>query len=219
MPDTIKTTRGGLVPAKVINLSTNETVLCMFNPYEYTLSKQNQWSPEKKRGQNTPGAQFTKGGSQTLKLTLHFDGLLEDKDVYEMTKPLWRMMLVDEKTKKTDSRKGQPPEVAFEWGRLYFRAVLTNMSQKFTLFKQDGTPVRCQVDITLEQHEDVDDYKQDTPGGTGQDDVEEVVLIAGERLDHVAAKTSSSIRQIAESNNIDNPQNIPAGQQLTVRPE
>lgn len=217
--DTIKKTRGGLVPAKVINLSTNETVLCMFNPFEYTLSKQNSWEAKAVRGKNVPKVEFKSGGKQSLKLTLHFDGLMEDKDVREFTDPLWRMMKVDENATHRESGKSQPPEVAFEWGRLYFRAVLTSMSQKFTLFKQDGTPVRCQIEVTLDQHIDVDDYSDQQPVATAQDNAQEVTVTAGDRLDHIAASTSSSIRSIAESNNIDNPQNIPPGSQLTVRPE
>ena len=34
------TTRGGLEPAVIVNVDTGEPVRCMFNPHEYTLSKQ-----------------------------------------------------------------------------------------------------------------------------------------------------------------------------------
>lgn len=217
MPDTIKKTRGGLVPAKLINLSTDETVLCMFNPYEYTLSKQNSWEAKPKRGQNMPKVEFKSGGKQILKLTLHFDGLLDDKDVREFTDPLWRMMQVDTRQTNRDSGKSQPPEVAFEWGRLYFRAVLTSMSQKFTLFTEEGKPVRCQVEVTLEQLIDIDDYKEPPP--VAPDRAQEVNVTAGDRLDHIAARTNSSIRKIAAANNVDNPNNIPPGQPLTVHPD
>jgi hypothetical protein len=33
------TTKGGLVPAKLVNLATNDEVNCMFNPHEYSLTK------------------------------------------------------------------------------------------------------------------------------------------------------------------------------------
>lgn len=218
----IKHTRGGLVPARITNLSNPQDVVhCMFNPYEYTLSKQNTWETQNVRGRNAPKGMFAQGGKVTLKLTLYFDGLLEGRDVRDHTDALWRMMLIDEKKVHSSSGKGTPPEVAFEWGRMYFKAVLTSMTQKFTLFKEDGTPVRCQVDVTLEQFSEVAAKEEEQRAGRGANgSTSEVTATAGDRMDHIAANNGagdpSSYRRIAESNNIDNPQNIPAGQRLTV---
>lgn len=213
------TTRGGLKPAKLIKIVNDQEVAvvrCMFNPYEYTLSKQNQWQEQPTRGKNVGSSSFVKGGSQTLKLTLYFDSSLEeDKDVRKYTDRLWEMMMVEDKSKDKEAGKGVPPEVAFEWGRLYFRAVLTNMSQKYTLFTEDGTPVRCQVDITLEQKIDREDYRKRTDPPPMPDVGTEVTAVAGDRIDNIAAGSAApSMRDIAEANNIDNPLNIPSGARL-----
>jgi len=208
----LKLTKGGLEQSKIINLSSGVEVPCMFNPFEYTLTKQNSWEKKPVKGKNVPQVTFKQGGSQILKLTVYFDSQQENADVRKYTDPLWEMMMVDDKAKNARSDKSQPPEVAFEWGRLYFKAVLTNMSQKFTLFDEKGTPVRCQVDLTLEQMIDVDDYK----GSSSPSKV--VAVVADQRLDHIAAaaSTPTTPRQIAEKNNLNNLLNIPPGTNLTT---
>ena len=214
------TTRGGLKPAKLIKIVNNQEVAvvrCMFNPYEYTLSKQNQWQEQPTRGRNVGSANFVKGGSQILKLTLYFDASLEqDKDVRKYTDRLWEMMMVEDTSRNNESGKGVPPEVAFEWGRLYFRAVLTNMSQKYTLFTEDGTPVRCQVDITLEQKVDREDYRKRTDPPPAAETANVLTATAGSRIDNIAAESGGtpSMREVAEANNIDNPLNVPPGTRL-----
>lgn len=210
-------TKGGLKPAKLIKIVNDkevETIPCMFNPFEYTLTKQNQWEDKAAKGKNTGKASFVKGGPQSLKLTLHFDTLDKGTDIRIITDKLWKLMLVEDKKTNQKSKKGEPAEVAFEWGRLYFRAVLTNMTQKFTLFKADGTPVRCTVDITLDQLIDREDVRTGA-AELANAEPEELTAVAGNRIDNIAASSSSSDasdhRKIAEKNNIDNPLNIPPG--------
>lgn len=212
-------TKGGLKPAKLIKIVNDkevETIPCMFNPFEYTLTKQNQWEEKAAKGKNTGKANFVKGGSQSLKLSLYFDTLDKGTDIRKITDKLWGLMLVEDKKVNQKSKKGEPPEVAFEWGHLYFRAVLTNMTQKFTLFKPDGTPVRCTVDITLDQLIDRDDVRSSAAEIlAGQNDSEEMTAVAGNRIDNIAAASENSNpsdhRKIAEQNNINNPLNIPPG--------
>lgn len=220
----IDKTRGGLAPARIVSPADNPTIIvkCMFNPFEYTLTKSNSFEKKPVKGKNIPKAVFKQGGSQILKLTLHFDTLPERADVRDLTDPLWNMMMVAEATKNASSGKSSPPEVAFEWGKLFFRAYITSLNQKFTLFLDDGTPVRCQVDITLEQFVDVNDYRDQQKlagaGGAASGQAEKATTaIAGDRIDNIAAKESgdpSSQRQLAEKNNIDNPMKLKPGQTI-----
>lgn len=213
-------TRGGLKPATIVNLSTNEEVRCMFNPHEYTLTKSNSWEAKPVRGKNVPKVTFKQGGAQSLKLTLHFDTLAEGADVRDLTDPLWKMMLVDESSQNPRSGKSAPPQVAFRWGKLSFEAVIKTLSQKFTLFIDDGKPVRCTVDITLDQLIDVDDYQPQDPSSEGAGQTEQLVtVIEGDRMDNVASSSTGdpgSYRDIAEANNVDDPLKVKPGQQLRV---
>lgn len=215
-------TRGGLTPATITNTVTNEVVRFMFNPYEYTISKTNTWQDKVVSGLNLPLVTFGNGGAQTLSLTLHFDSQAKKADVRGYTAPLWKMMMINEQGKSQRSGKGEPPPVVFEWGKLHFKAIITTMSEKFSLFTDTGTPIRCTVEISLRQYLDEKDVPPQMPqdSGSGQGAAQSRKAVQGERLDHVAASQgggASNHRQIAADNKIDNPLNIPPGTNLKVK--
>jgi hypothetical protein len=213
-------TRGGLSPAKITNLSTNKEVRFMFNPYEYTLTKQNSWEKKAVTGHNIPQVVFEHGGAESLSLTLYFDSLNDDADVRQYTAPLWHMMMIDSSTENPRSGKSAPPPVAFEWGKLYFKAIITTMSEKFTLFDPNGVPLRCVVNVTLEQFLDVAEQEAQIPGqATSQTQPKAITATEGERIDNLAASGTgdpNNWRDVAEKNNIDNPMKVQSGQSLNL---
>ncbi|MBE2270963.1 MAG: hypothetical protein IAE80_22190 [Anaerolinea sp.] len=216
------TTRGDLKPAKITNLlKPQQVVYFMFNPYEYTISKSNNWVDKEPSGRNVPLVSFGQGGAQTLSLTLYFDNQLKKSDVRAFTKPLWAMMMIDQSKKNRRSNKGEPPTVAFEWGNLYFKAVITSMTEKFTLFTNEGIPLRCTVNITLRQYEDAEEVAPQTGSQSNStQSANTTQKRQGDRLDHVATNSGGSpsdYRQIAETNNIDNPMRVPTGTTLRTR--
>jgi nucleoid-associated protein YgaU len=195
------------------------TVNCMFNPYEYSVSKTNTYKQERQNRSDVPSFEFEKAGPQTLKLNLVFDTYESDEDVSLTTNKLWKLM--ESKTRREGNRnkKVPPPEVAFEWGVFRFVAVITDMTQTFTLFKSDGTPVRAQVEVTFTQHKDVDDYPNQNPT-SGGGEVERVWrVIAGDRIDTIAYEVygdATRWRVIAAYNHLDNPAELRAGQHLLI---
>ena len=215
------TTRGGLEPATIVNKDTDEVVRCMFNPHEYTLTKQNRWQRGETKGKNVPRIKFSQGGAQTLKLQLFFDTYAEGTDVREHTNPLWTMMMVNTDKTNPRSNKSEPPAVTFQWGGLSFGAVITNMTQKFTLFLKDGTPVRTTVDLSLEQLGDEEDYPRQNPtSGSGEEPKTRIVR-ASERIDLIAYQEyedAAQWRRIAQANNLPNPLNLRPGQRLVIPP-
>ena len=72
------------------------SVNCMFNPYEYTVSKSNSYKEQPKRNANTPSAEFFTAGSQSLKLKLVFDTYEAGEDVSKETNKLWKFMQTSE---------------------------------------------------------------------------------------------------------------------------
>lgn len=194
-------------------------VACMFNPYEYTVSKSNTYSEKSSNGSDVPQVEFKKAGAQTLKLKLFFDSYEEQEDISTTTRKLWKLM--ESKTRDQGGRneKVPPPEVAFEWGVFRFVSVITNMTQKFTLFLADGTPVRAEVDITFTQHKDVNDYPRQNPTSGGGPTERVWHVVAGDRLDTIAASVYGDPgrwRLIAGHNNIVNPHNLRPGQTLNI---
>jgi nucleoid-associated protein YgaU len=215
------TTKGNLAAAEVENLSTGDKVYCMFNPHEYTVSKQNQWDEGKTKGKNTPKVKFAQGGAETLKLQLFFDTYAEGTDVRRHTDALWKMMRVTADKKNPRNNKSEPPHVAFRWGQFEFQAVITSLSQSFTLFDKDGLPLRTTVDVSFQQVEDSSDFGRQNPTSGGGAAVKTHIVQAGERLDWIAAQAygdASLWRLIARANHITHPLRLRQGQQLIVPP-
>lgn len=219
-------TRSNLEAARIYEVTSSGdekgggvSVACMFNPFEYTVTKQNQYKEERQNRSDVPSFEFEKSGPQTLQLKLTFDTYEDDSDVSLETNKLWKLM--ESKTRREGNRtkKVPPPEVAFEWGVFRFVAVITKMVQKFTLFKPDGTPVRAEVDVTFTQHKDVNDYPNQNPT-SGGGDIERVWrVIAGDRIDTIAYAVygdATRWRAIAEYNDVDDPLCLKAGQQLII---
>lgn len=193
------------------------SVPCMFNPYEYTVSKTNNYAEEGRNRSTTPQFEFKKSGPQTLKLSLTFDTYDTGEDVSKITSKLWKFM--EPKTSESGNQKVEPPQVAFEWGVFRFVAVITNMTQKFTLFTKDGTPVRAKVDATFTQHIDVNDYSHQNPTSGGGSIQKVWQVKGGDRLDTIAAAVygdATRWRVIADYNGITNPLAVRPGQQLTI---
>jgi nucleoid-associated protein YgaU len=220
------TTRGGLQAARIYTVdkdsfeSTGElSVACLFNPYEYTVSKTNAWNEKSQDEADTPQVDFAKAGAQTLKLSLTFDTYEAGSDVSQQTRELWKFMETKTQTKKKKAERILPPMVAFEWGVFKFVSYITSMSQRFTLFKKDGTPVRARVDVTFTQYKDVEDYGPQNPtsGGGPMERVWRVT--AGDRLDTIAAEVyrdATQWRRIAEYNDLANPLVLRPGQRLRI---
>jgi hypothetical protein len=219
-------TRGNLQAARIYEVtesgdekSGGVSVNCMFNPCEYTVTKTNTYKEERSNRSDVPGFEFEKAGPQSLKLTLMFDTFEAGEDVSQETNKLWKLMESKTRREGNRNRKVPPPEVAFEWGVFRFVAVITTMTQKFTLFKSDGTPVRAAVQVTFTQHKDLEDYPNQNPT-SGGGDIERVWrVIAGDRLDTIAYEVygdATKWRTIATYNGIVNPLKLKPGQQLII---
>ena len=130
-------TKGGLTPGSIKNLSdTSKEVKFMFNPFEYTIAKSTTWNETTVTGRNVPLVSFQSGSAMTLSLNLYFDTLDTRTSsgtytsVRDHTLNLWAMMMIDESNVNSTSGKSEPPPVAFEWGEVYFKAVITSLSGK-----------------------------------------------------------------------------------------
>ncbi len=199
-------TKGKLKPAKIVNLSTNEEVSCMFNPFEFTISKTNTWKPKDTIGTNLPKVTFTSGGAQTVTLTLWFDSSETGSDVRAFTKPLWKMAMVATANKNDKSGKSAPPAVEFRWGRINFRAIITKIDENFMMFGADGTPLRCKVTLGLQEHEE----KTTEASPAANTPSAGTTAVQGDRPDHLANRTdgdSNAMRDVMARNNVNNPLN------------
>src|SRR5262249_19970213 len=67
---------------------------------------------------------------------------------------------------------GRPPVCRLQWGKvLLLEGVLTSLSQQFSLFLEDGTPVRANLDCSFQEHQAGAGTTRAVAGGAGASSV------------------------------------------------
>lgn len=211
----------GLSKATITDMYTKEKVKCLFNPTEYTIAKTNNWQAKPVTGKNVPKMDFTGGGARSMTVELMFDVFEEPTgDVRVHTDKLFKMTMIDKSKANTKTKKGRPPFILFEWGDNWqFKAAITSLSIRFTLFRQNGVPVRALANMTLMEAVDENDKPGTNPtsfaeGGAKRRMVRPRDTLAGIANDEYG--NPSYWRLIAEANRIDDPLSIEPGQILGI---
>jgi nucleoid-associated protein YgaU len=221
-----------LEKARIVNCLTNQAVTCMFNPKEYTFAKQNKWEEKTAKGKSVSHLEFGGGAPANMKIQLFFDttesrtgvglSVSAGDDVRKHTKGLWEMMKISDKNINPATKKGEPPHVRFEWGELWsFEAVIDSISQKFTMFLADGTPVRATLDVSFRQVKDEGQYPRQNPTSGGNLDDRVRTVRQGEHLPLIAFEEYGDSRYwrfLADQNGVDDPLNLRAGTMLVIKP-
>ena len=156
-----------------------------------------------------------------LRLRLFFDTCAEQSDVRDLTAPLWQMMMIDPDRANSTTGKGEPPHVIFRWGRFELEAVITDISQKMTLFLKDGTPVRTVVELSLQQVADENEHPRQNPTSGGGIAPRTRTIYSGDRLDLIAweeYEDSTYWRRIAAANDLIDPLHLKPGQIIVIPP-
>ena len=197
------------------------------------ITKQNTWEEKPAKGKDVAHLEYSGGAPATLKLQLLFDTYEEYRegtrvinqagdDVRTYTKALWDMMKASDKKTNAATDKGEPPHVRFEWGKLWsFEAVIDSLSQKFTLFLPNGTPVRATLDVSFKQIVDEGQYPRQNPTSGGAPGERLRTIRDGETLAWIAYDEygdSTAWRHIAIANRIEDPRRLQPGQLLIITP-
>ena len=218
---------GGKVPEKayILNEETKDKVECLFNPTEYTVSKSNSWNPTNKPGTDVPQLMYGGGNPAELQMELFFDTYEKGEDVTKYTKKLMAMARIEPKTVDQQSNLGRPPVVLFSWGEFFsFRAVITSLSIRYTLFLSNGIPVRAVASVSFQECAQADLPQQEaaSPSPTRGTRGHKVrVVRPGDTIDRIAFEEygdSKAWRHLAQANNLDNPLDLRPGQALMVLP-
>jgi nucleoid-associated protein YgaU len=209
------------VKAEIINLDDPgaRRIVCLFNPKQYAFTKQNNWRQTHPHGSDVPIWDFNDGGSATTQLDLTFDTYDTGEDVREVyTEALWDLMLLDPRLRDDLHPRGKPPRVRFQWGRSWsFDAFISNMTQTYTLFAPDGTPLRANVSLHLTQLRD--QQRLQNPTSRGESASREWIVREGDTLAWIAYKVygrSADWRRIADANHLTNLRTLVPGTKLEV---
>jgi nucleoid-associated protein YgaU len=212
-----------LTKATITNLDTKSKIECLFNPTEYTIAKSNSWEPKPVVGKNVPRLDFAGGGARTLNLELFFDVFEKaGQDVRTHVNQLWDLTMIDEKEKNPATDRSRPPYCLFQWGGTwYFKAVVTSLSVRYTLFRQDGTPVRATASLSLQEAEDETDLPGTNPTSYAEAGHRRRIVEPHDSLPLIAYQEygdASKWRAIAEANRLSDPSAIKPGQVLAIPP-
>jgi len=201
----------------------------LFNPAEYSIEKGNTFQSTSLPGLPTPVTQFVTGNADTLSMELYFDTYAKSsrqpevtarEDVRHYTRKIANLMEID-------PTLHAPPICQFTWGPplgspegFQFVGIIEKVSQKFTYFLDDGTPVRATLSVTFKEYKTVKQQLAEIkPQSSDRTKLRE--FKEGDSLWMLASTEYSDPekwRVIADHNNIDNPRFVAPGTQLELPP-
>lgn len=202
-----------LEKAVISNLDTNDEIEVLFNPKEYVIEKKTPWAEQNVFGMDSPPVQFTIGERKRLSMELFFDTSEEKSDVRSYTGKMEELMVVN-------AQEHRPPLLRFSWGTLSFDCVLEDMVQRYTLFANDGTPLRAIVKVVFKEYATAATQLSNTRRESA-DHTKRLIVREGETLASVSAREYNDPgkwRVIADANNIDDPENIASGTIVELPP-
>jgi nucleoid-associated protein YgaU len=191
----------------------NQEIPVLFNPTEYSLELSNRYQKSSPPGLSSPIIQFVNGEADTLSMDLYFDTHTDgaDRPVNEVTDKIASLMRIDSKTHA-------PPRVRFHWGPIDFVAVIERISQKFTMFRADGMPVRATLNVSFTQYKTLAEELND-PARESSDKTKRRVMSADDSVWLLAQREYGDIRlwrHIAVASGLDDPRSIEPGDVLIV---
>jgi len=198
-----------------------EFIEVCFNPKEYSLEKSVEWDAEKAFS-DAPHPEFKAPKPMTLSVTLQFDTYEERTNVRDKwVRKIEKLTLMTgdlpndgKKASTPDKQKFRPPTILFIWGRFIFKGVVESLSQKYTMFLSDGTPVRaeCALKIRNVMDKKIDDDKSQSFNAPGQGKT--YTVKENDRLDLIAARELGDVsrwNEIAAINGVVDATNITDG--------
>ena len=200
----------------------NPPITVLFNPTEYTRERTNTFKATPIAGLASPLIHFVNGEADQLSMELFLDDYTDPdqpeargdkKPVHQRVKEIAGLLEID-------PQLHAPSTVRFVWGKLQFEAVIEKLSQKFTMFKPDGTPVRAMLNVTFKECLTLPRQLR-SPTRESSDRSKRRVLDAADNIWLLAWREYGDPkrwRKIAYANDIDNPWQVGPGTWLILPP-
>jgi Contractile injection system tube protein len=198
-----------------------ERLQFLFNPTEYSVSKQASWNRPTTRGApKTSSPEFAGTHPASVQMEVLFDHWeTSGGDVSQDVKKLFDWLKPTRKSLANETP--EPPVLAFDWGQSqalsWFRGYLRSVNARYTMVWGDGTPTRATASISLEEVPTNPEGQNPTSGGVAGRRAH--VTTAGDSLHSVAYREygdASRWRALADLNGIDDPLRVPAGTTLVI---
>ena len=187
-----------------------------FNPNKIVLGKSVTLTDKPAKGRDVPEQQFSNGEPRTFNLDLLFDTYDNDKvpkeKVTVYTDKLDSLTIVSEALHR-------PPICELSWGTwVFFEGVVEKLDHEYTLFMDDGTPVRATSKCVFKEYRE-NPRDQQLQNRQSSDVAKQRIVKRGDTLSSIAAeeyRDPALWRPIAEQNRLDDPFNLTPGMLLLV---
>lgn len=196
----------------------NQAIPVLFNPDEYNISRSVNYAKLDIPGTDSPIMQFINGGETSLSLTLHFDTQNDyirktSDDVRDYMQPILNALWINGKLHA-------PPEAAFSWGGCFFKGIITDARQSFTMFLPSGIPVRARLELTFKSSGGIFDERKKSPFESPNRTKARRVEMGAQlwRIANAEYGNPKYWRVIADFNKIYNPRKLPDMKLLQLPP-
>ncbi len=191
-------------------------IVAQFNPEELRIERSVSWDERAVGETDAPELRFTHGNASTFPIDLFFDTYEEQVDVRRKH----TAKVVGLSTIEGHGNLHHPPICKLKWGKFgeIFQGVLQSVTQRFTLFLEDGTPVRATLSCTFKQWRSAEHDAKSTRLQSA--DVAKIhVVRRGDTLSGIAGDQyhdPALWRPIARANRLDDPLRLEPGRQLMI---
>lgn len=143
-------------------------VEAQFNPKELQVDKTVPWqkkSQANQAGQTGIQLEFTGAEGRSMTLELLFDGYEAKRSVSKQVDDLnWMASVIDPKS--SEEAKRRPHLCVVTWGTMFpsgskFKCVIESLSVKYTMFSDQGVPLRATCTVKLKEADTVSIQKAD----------------------------------------------------------
>jgi hypothetical protein len=192
-----------------------QEITALFNPNQIEISKATHWREAPAAQRDVPAFQHTYAEPSLLDMNLFFDTYESGTDVREHTSQIFHLMTVEK-----HGSMHRPPVCRLMWGRagILFQGVLQTLSQRFTLFTEDGLPVRAMLACSFKEWRS-DEEEAQRQDKQSADVAKTHVLRRGDTLSSIAMaeyRDPGLWRPIARANGIVDLFDLPYGRALII---
>lgn len=190
-----------------------------FNPKEFSLTRGAKWEAPTNAGGTMP-PEYKGPVPASLSVEIFLDETTKDNgDISLIVKKL--LGFVNPESDSKSQNKPSAPHARFIWGTaIEFKGYIEQVAVKYTLFRENGNPVRGTVTLTIKEFGAPAARQNPTSGGEPGSRAHPVV--AGDTLASIAYAeygTAAGWRAIADANpTIDDPMRLVPGRSLVVPP-
>ncbi len=190
-----------------------------FNPKDYSITRAAEWAaPTNKKGSVAPEYVGPRASSVTIEMFLDES----DKEDGDISKVVGKLIgYVNPEPKSSQKQKPSAPHVQFIWGTsIEFKGYLEQVAVKYTLFRQNGNPIRGTATLTLKEIVSTPGRQNPTSGGVPGNRAHRVV--AGDTLASIAYAEYGNANQwrvLGDANpDVDDPMRLRPGTSLLIPP-